>query len=435
LRADLISGHRYFVIPARMLGTALWALVGLALFAPASAGAQSRTLGSPLTAEPNLNLGCETRLALGDDGGTGNYYASPSNQPDCTWRQQGVFGVTDYNQDGRTSSVPGTGRITNIAVRSGPNPGLIRFVILRELLCPSTTCAVGGPGAVGGSTGGSYCCYFVEEGPIVRPTPNAITNFPTNFLVQRNADSNNVLAADHVAISGVSGTGSLPLSSNGRNNAFYYTQRGSPNASFWYPRMGGLPNDPAAGRREEGAIPGVEILMRWTWCPAGQTCAGPAPGGPAPGPGGPAVPGPGPAAAAPTVTSFGVTPTRFAVGPGTTPTAAARGRAARGATLRFGLSSPGSIAIAFERALAGRRSGTSCRPPSSALRRARACVRYLRAGALQRSNLPAGSSSLRFSGRIGRRALTPGRYRATIAAGTAGRPGRPRTAGFEILRG
>jgi hypothetical protein len=415
----------------------LGALLALALLVPTAALGQSRTLGSPLTAEPNLNLGCETRLALGNDGGTGNYYASPSNQPDCTWRQQGVFGVTDYNQDGRTSSVPGTGRITNIAVRSGPNPGLIRFVILRELLCPSTTCVVGGPGAGGGSTGGSYCCYFVEEGPIVRPNPNAITNFPTNFLVQRNVDNNNVMAADHVAISGVSGSGSLPLNSNGRNNAYYYTQPGSPNASFWYPRMGGMPADPSAGRREEGAIAGVEILMRWTWCPAGQTCAGPAPGGPAPGGAAPGVGGPaGPAAGAPTVTSFGVAPSRFAVGTAATPIAAARGRAARGATLRFGLSSPGSIAIAFERELAGRRAGTSCRAPTSALRRARACVRYVRAGALQRSNLPAGPSSLRFSGRIGSRALTPGRYRATIAAAdSAGRPGRSRSASFEILRG
>jgi hypothetical protein len=196
--------------------------------------------------------------------------------------------------------------------------------------------------------------------------------------------------------------------------------------------MGGLPNDASAGRREEGAIPGVEILMRWTWCPAGQTCAVPAPGGAAPGAGAT----PGPAAAAPAVTGFGVAPTRFAVGPGATPIAAARGRAARGATLRFSLSSPGSISIVFERALAGRRVGTACRAPSSALRRARACVRYLRAGAMRRSSLPAGASALRFTGRIGSRALTPGRYRATIAAtDTAGRRGQPRSAGFEVLRG
>jgi hypothetical protein len=416
------------VIPARTLGSAASIALLAILLAPSSAFAQSRTLGSPLTAEPNVNLGCETKLALADDGGTGNFYATPSNQPSCTWRQQGVFGATDYSQDTRGDTVPGTGRITNIAVRSGPNPGLVRFVILRELLCPSTTCSVGGPGSVGGSTGGSYCCYFVEEGPVVRPqppgpaNPTGITNFPTNFLVQRNVDNNGVLAVDHIGISGVSNTGSLPLNSNGRHNAYYYTQPGSPNSSFWHPRMGGLPNDPSAGRREEGAVPGFEILMRWTWCPAGQTCGGPVGGGPAAGP--------------PAVTSFGVTPSRFAVGPAATPVAAGGGRAPRGATLRFRLSSAGSLTIVFERALAGRRVGRSCRAPTPALRRARACVRHVRAGLLRRGNRPAGASSLRFSGRIGSRALVPGRYRVTITATDAARrPGQPRSAGFEILRG
>ncbi|MDQ6796226.1 MAG: hypothetical protein M3067_15685 [Chloroflexota bacterium] len=242
---------------ARTLGV----LLAVALLTPGSAAAQSRVLGSPLTAEPNVNLGCETRLALGDDGGTGTYYASPSGQPDCTWRQSGVFGVTDYNVDSRTSSVPATGRITNVAVRSGPNPGLIRFVIMRQL-------AAGGSG---GEQGGSYCCYAVEEGPVVRPNPNTITNFATNFLVVRNVDSNGVLAVDHIGVSGVAGTGSLPLHSTGRNNSFQFTEPGSVNAAFFYPRLGGQPSDASAGRREEG-VPGFEMLIRWTWCPAGATC-------------------------------------------------------------------------------------------------------------------------------------------------------------------
>jgi hypothetical protein len=251
----------------RTPGVLLALALVIVLLAPGLAVAQGRVLGSPLTAEPNVNLGCETHLALGDDGGTGNYYASPSRQPDCTWRQSGVFGVTDYDVDSRTSSVPATGRITNIAVRSGPNPGLIRFVIMRQLSA----------GGSGGNEGGSYCCYFVEEGPVVRPNPKAITNFATNFLVVRNVDSNGVLAADHIAVSGVSGSGSLPLHSTGRNNAFDLTEPGSVNAAFFYPRLGRQPRDASAGRREEG-VPGFEVLIRWTWCPAGATC-GDAPGG------------------------------------------------------------------------------------------------------------------------------------------------------------
>jgi hypothetical protein len=84
-------------------------------------------------------------------------------------------------------------------------------------------------------------------------------------------DSNGVLAADFIGVSGVSGTGSLPLHSTGRNNAFDLTAPGSVNAAFHYPRLGGQPSDASAGRREEG-VPGFEVLMRWTWCPAGVTC-------------------------------------------------------------------------------------------------------------------------------------------------------------------
>ncbi|HVE69626.1 MAG TPA: hypothetical protein VNB64_13710, partial [Solirubrobacteraceae bacterium] len=320
-------------------------LLGLALAVPASAAGQARVLGSPLTNPPNVALGCETRPALGDDGGTGTYYPTPSNQPDCTWRQTGVIGVTDYNQDPRTSSVPATGRIVNIRVRSGPNPALIRFVILRQLSCSGTTCNQGGDGGVPGGTGGTYCCYFVEEGPVVRPNapgpgnPNGITDFATNFFVARNVDSNGVLAADHVAVSGVSGTGSLPLHSTGRNNFFQSTQPGSVNASFWYPRMGALGSDRGpmggAGRREDG-MPGMEILLQWTWCPAGQTCAPPAQ---------PVPPTTTPAGTAPALSGLGVAPSRFRT----------RGRAPTGTRVRFNLSTPASVTFGVERALAGRR--------------------------------------------------------------------------------
>lgn len=48
----------------------------------------------------------------------------------------------------------------------------------------------------------------------------------------------------------------------------------------------------------------------------------------------------------------------------------------------------------------------------------------------------AGGNRVRFSGRVGRRALPPGRYRATLAGidGTGSRS-KPRTVRFRILRG
>jgi hypothetical protein len=44
-------------------------------------------------------------------------------------------------------------------------------------------------------------------------------------------------------------------------------------------------------------------------------------------------------------------------------------------------------------------------------------------------------NSLKFSGRIGRRALRPGSYRATITAtDAAGNKSRPKTLSFKIVR-
>jgi hypothetical protein len=401
------------------------AVVALVLALPASASGQARTLGSPLANPPNIQLGCETHPALGDDGGTGTYYANPSNTPDCTWRQTGVVGVTDYNQDPRTSSVPGTGRITNIRVRSGPNPGLIRFVILRQLSCAQSTCNVGGPGSVGGGSGGTYCCYFIEEGPVVRPNPpsaanpNGLTDFATNFFVARNVDSNGVLAADHVAVSGVSGTGSLPLHSTGRNNFFQSTEQGSVNVSFWYPRMGGQPNDASAGRREDG-MPGMEILMQWTWCPAGQTCAPTAqPVPPTAGPGAGTPP------AATSLTGLGLTPSRLRARrpPGS--------RAALGTTVRFRLSQAATVSFTVERLTAGRRlANRRCVVPTRANRTRPRCTRMVTVGTFTRAGR-AGANTTRFDGRIGGRPLPPGAYRLTASAG-AGATSTARSA-FTVL--
>lgn len=258
------------------LGVLAWSLATCG-----SAAAQSQTLGSPLTAEPNISVGCETKPTIVDS--TGNYAALPSGVADCTWRQSGVFGVLT---DPRFSSVPGTGRITSISVRSGPNPAPIRFVVMRHFAFIN-----------------DECCFFVSETAPVQPRPNAITTFQTNILVERNQRDGIQPAVDLIGISAASGTGSLPFSSTGRNNTFQFTEPGSVNAGFFYPRMGAVPNDSGGGRREEG-FPGVELLMRWTWCPAAGLTNGPGGcvGGPVPGPG-PGPGGPGPGAAGPALRS------------------------------------------------------------------------------------------------------------------------------------
>ncbi len=69
------------------------------------------------------------------------------------------------------------------------------------------------------------------------------------------------------------------------------------------------------------------------------------------------------------------------------------------------------------------------------LRRAQRCTRIVTRGTLTRvSRL--GRNSVAFSGRIGSRRLSPGRYQATlVATDAAGNRSSPRTISFTIARG
>jgi hypothetical protein len=154
----------------------------------------------------------------------------------------------------------------------------------------------------------------------------------------------------------------------------------------------------------------------------------------------PSSPSPPPAAVGPDlvaadIESFGLERTRFAVGPGAT-AVAARKRVARGSAFRYTISEDATTRILIERAAKGLRSGRRCVKPTAKLRKRRAkrCVRYTRAGTLTRA-ANQGANRHPFSGRIGRRALKPGRYRATItAADAAGNVSGARTAKFVIVK-
>jgi hypothetical protein len=122
----------------------------------------------------------------------------------------------------------------------------------------------------------------------------------------------------------------------------------------------------------------------------------PAPAGEPPLPGGDTT--------APVITRFAAAPRRFRVG------------AARGTRLRFTLSEPAGVRVVIERVRPGRR-----------LRR--------RVATLTRTGLSQGRNAVRFSGRLRRRALLAGRYRATItAADAAGNRSIARRASFRIVR-
>jgi len=129
---------------------------------------------------------------------------------------------------------------------------------------------------------------------------------------------------------------------------------------------------------------------------------------------------------------------RFAVARGSTAVSAAskRRRAPRGSAFRYTISAAATARIAIDRASAGLRSGRRCAKPSRALRRrhARRCTRYIHAGTLVRAATQ-GANRHPFTGRIGRRALKPDPYRATITTtDAAGNASTASTASFRIVQ-
>jgi len=255
-----------------MLACALAAL----LLVPVGASAAATQFGSSLAPGPTVGFGCNAKPSLYD--ASGNYGLFANNEPGgCTWSQAGVWGLNS-GSDPRTRSVPSDGRIIAAEVLSGPNPAPISITIFKQLAQPGV---------------GSACCFFVSDTGPFQLTPNAVTTLPLNIPVERNTKEG-VLGVDLVSVSAENDGGSLPLREAGPHNALSIPD-GNPMAGAFYPRLGRIPNDSQGGRHEllEG-VPGIELLVRWTFCPAGDaTCtpgaappAGPAPAAP-PAPAGP----------------------------------------------------------------------------------------------------------------------------------------------------
>jgi len=144
--------------------------------------------------------------------------------------------------------------------------------------------------------------------------------------------------------------------------------------------------------------------------------------------------GSGVIASVPGLANVSLTNRTFRVGKQSTATSAAkRRRAPVGTTFRFALDKPASVAIEIGQALPGRRSGRRCVKPTKRLARKKRCTRLVRRGTLTRSAEP-GPNSAPFSGRIGRRALKPGQYRASIVATAGGLASKPSVLRFRVVR-
>ena len=129
------------------------------------------------------------------------------------------------------------------------------------------------------------------------------------------------------------------------------------------------------------------------------------------------------------------TPRRFRVARAATPTTArARKPVPKGSRVSYSLSEPAGVTIVIARPRTGRSVGRTCRRLTRSNRRRRHCTYYTTVGTLRRRALQ-GLNRVAFSGRIGRRALAPGTYRATVTAkDAAGNTSRPSVASFAIVR-
>ncbi|MBJ7332118.1 MAG: hypothetical protein JHC95_19625 [Solirubrobacteraceae bacterium] len=218
------------------------ALVAAALLTlPAAAGAQAVTRGSPLTAPNNTTFGCDAAPSLG----IGNFPVLPAGKPSCSWWSTGPGGTIGNPNSGY---VPTTGTITNVRVKSGPNPAPLRLVQLRSV---------------------AGCCTVVRQTEPFQPLPNQVTQVTVNWLTEVVRDSvAGVSTNDIIGISANGFTGTLPVSDQGANTHV-------PQAAFDPGIMGAGYTAPSAQpgslitAASVGAI-GYELLLQYDFvpCPA-----------------------------------------------------------------------------------------------------------------------------------------------------------------------
>ena len=143
-----------------------------------------------------------------------------------------------------------------------------------------------------------------------------------------------------------------------------------------------------------------------------------------PPPGGPAPPGNPPVTVdsiAPTILGASLSAASFTQG--------------RGTTFVVRASEAGSVRIVISRATTGRLVRKRCRPLTRSNRRRKRCTYQKTITTLRRSFTAPGTVSVRFNGKVGRRVLAPGTYRATIViTDAAGNASKARVLTFKVRR-
>jgi hypothetical protein len=128
-----------------------------------------------------------------------------------------------------------------------------------------------------------------------------------------------------------------------------------------------------------------------------------------------------------------MTSRRFAVSHTAQAARKRRGRAPDGTTITWLLNDRATVRLGVQKVVAGRRAGGRCVAATG--RRGKACTRTVPVGTLTRAAIK-GENAVRFSGRVGRRLLTPGRYRVTVRASASnGRSTPAKTLTFTVVKG
>jgi hypothetical protein len=136
---------------------------------------------------------------------------------------------------------------------------------------------------------------------------------------------------------------------------------------------------------------------------------------------------------APDISATSLTNRRFAVDRKGAAEPLVTARARKGTTFAYTLSEPARVLFRVEKKTAGRRSGGKCVKRSRRVRRGRACTLWVPKGAFAQDGA-AGANTKPFSGKLGKRRLTPGSYRATLTAtDAAGNASKARRLAFRVV--
>lgn len=251
------------MVPTVLRGAAALALLGALL--PATSAAETR--GSSLAGAP-VDFGCETVYQPRPASPDTTYAPNPSGFDSCTWYYAGRGGGLGTIADSSLAPL-GSGTITKVRVRSGPNPAKLSIVMLKTLYLVD-------------SSGAAYdhqCCTATAESEIFSPTPNAVTEIPVNlpYMTQLGEYQKKPGISNNVAVSG-HGPGTLPITSTGTHDAF----SNGPSSAAYFPAIRKDVNNP-----NNQNAPDFEVLLQFDSCQtaaARQACATPGAPTPAPAP-------------------------------------------------------------------------------------------------------------------------------------------------------